>query len=46
MKSKTTHDFWKHFQQLPKKIKLQSVLAYKQWQENPFHASLHFKRVG
>jgi len=40
MKSKTTRDFWKCFHRLPKKVKLQTVMLYRQWQEEPFHPSL------
>jgi len=46
MKSKTTRDFWKCFHRLPKKVKLQTVMVYRQWQDDPFHPSLHFKQIG
>jgi len=46
MKSKTTRDFWKLFQQLPKTIQLRAIMTYRRWQTNPFHPSLHFKPVG
>jgi hypothetical protein len=46
MNSKTTRDFWKCFHRLPKTVKLQAIVVYQQWQNNPFHQSLHFKPVG
>lgn len=46
MKSLTTPDFWEAYAQLPDKIKEQARKAYQLWQENQFHPSLHFKKVG
>ena len=46
MKSLTTPDFWDAYAQLPDKIKEQARKAYQLWQENQFHPSLHFKKVG
>jgi len=46
MKSKTTRDFWKLFQQLPKTIQLRAIMTYRRWQTNSYHPSLHFKPVG
>ena len=46
MKSWTTPDFWNSYAQLPLKIKKQARKAYRLWQENQSHPSLHFKKVG
>ena len=46
MKSLTTPDFWNSYAKLPLKIKKQARKAYQLWQENQFHPSLHFKKVG
>jgi hypothetical protein len=45
MKSKTTRDFWKCFHRLPKQIKLQAVITYRQWKANHFYPSLNFKQI-
>lgn len=46
MKSFATPDFWEAYAALPPKIKEQAQKAYQLWQENLFHPSLHFKKVG
>ena len=46
MKSLTTVDFWKAYDELPPDMKKQARKAYKLWQENSLHPSLHFKKVG
>ena len=46
MKSWTTPDFWNSYAKLPLKIKKQARKAYRLWQENQSHPSLHFKKVG
>ncbi|MDJ0898507.1 MAG: hypothetical protein QNJ55_06825 [Xenococcus sp. MO_188.B8] len=46
MKSLTTPDFWESYAKLPLKIKKQARKAYRIWQENQSHPSLHFKKVG
>ena len=46
MKSLTTPDFWSSYAKLPLKIKKQARKAYRLWQENQSHPSLHFKKVG
>lgn len=45
MKSLTTPDFWNAYSALPQDIKYQSKKAYQQWKDNPYHPSLHFKKV-
>ena len=46
MKSLTTPDFWKAYAALPSGIKAKARKAYRLWQENQAHPSLHFKKVG
>lgn len=45
MKSSTTPEFWKAYAAVSLEMKQQAQKAY-QWQENPSHPSLHFKKVG
>ncbi len=46
MKSFATADFWKAYANLPPELKEQAKKAYRLWQDNPLHPSLHFKKVG
>jgi hypothetical protein len=46
MKSKTTRQFWKLFDRLPKTVQLQAVIAYRRWRQDPYHPGMHFKQVG
>ena len=46
MNSLTTPDFWTSYAALPQEAKEQAKKAYKLWQENQSHPSLHFKKVG
>jgi len=46
MKSLTTPEFWKAYAAIPLTIRRQARKAYKVWQANPSHPSLHFKKVG
>ncbi|MFB2767925.1 type II toxin-antitoxin system RelE/ParE family toxin [Pelatocladus sp. BLCC-F211] len=46
MKSLTTPDFWEAYARLPEDVREQARKAYKLWQENQSHPSLHFKKVG
>ena len=45
MKSATLPSFWQTYQALDLKIKQRARKAYRLWQENPFHPSLHFKCI-
>ncbi|GJQ60251.1 MAG: hypothetical protein D8M57_15730 [Candidatus Scalindua sp. AMX11] len=45
MISRTTKEFWKLFDALPKTIRNQTVKTYKVWNNNPNHPSLHFKSI-
>ncbi len=45
MISRTTKEFWKLFDALPKGIRNQAVKAYESWNINPNHPGLHFKSI-
>lgn len=45
MYSQTTSRFWKSFNALPISIQEKAQKAFKLWQENPNHPSLHFKKI-
>jgi len=45
MISRTTKDFWKFYERLPDQIKKKAKDAFKRFQEDPYHPSLHFKRI-
>ena len=45
MKSLTTPDFWAAYAKLPNEIRVTARAAYRIWQNNPRHPSLHFKKV-
>ena len=46
MKSFATADFWKAYANLTPELREQAQKAYRLWQDNPLHPSLHFKKVG
>jgi mRNA-degrading endonuclease RelE of RelBE toxin-antitoxin system len=45
MKSKATRKFWKFYDSLPRNVQQRTRKTYQTWKENPYHPSLHFKRV-
>ena len=45
MKSRLTSDFRAAFARLPDAVKIQARKAHRLWRQNPYHPSLHFKRV-
>ena len=45
MKSYLTEDFVAAFRDLPNDIKERARKNYRLWKENPYHPSLHFKRI-
>lgn len=45
MKSRTDVRFRKLLARLPRNVREQAVAAYRLFQVNPWHPSLHFKRV-
>lgn len=45
MKSQTTAAFRKRYAALPKDVRDQARVSYRLFVANPYHSSLHFKRV-
>jgi hypothetical protein len=45
MISKTTDQFWRCYEELPKQIKKEAKKAYGLFIKNPYHNSLRFKRI-
>jgi len=45
IRAHTLPSFWKAYRALPEDIRRSSKKAYRLWQKNPFHPSLHFKCV-
>lgn len=45
MKSSTTQKFWKSYKEIPAEVKKQAKEAYILFLSNPYHPSLHFKRI-
>jgi len=45
MISRTIDRFWKCYKSLPEQIRKEAREAYKGFRKNPYHPSLHFKRI-
>lgn len=45
MKSKTSKRFRELLRDLPPDVRRQALAAYRQFKRDPYHPSLHFKRV-
>lgn len=45
MRSRATPRFWAAYRELPAEIRSLAQKAYRLFQENPGHPSLHFKKV-
>jgi hypothetical protein len=45
MNSYTLPSFWEAYQHLGKDIRRRARKAYRLWEANPFHPSLHFKCI-
>jgi hypothetical protein len=45
MISRATPRFWECYDILPRQVKDQAQVAYRLWQEDPFHRGLEFKWV-
>lgn len=43
---KTTSRFWKCFEKLPEDVKQRAKEQFELLKQNPYHPSLHFKKVG
>jgi hypothetical protein len=44
--SRGTQTFWELYRGLPVEIQESARKAYRKWQQDAFHPSLHFKKVG
>jgi len=44
--SRATSAFWAHYHSLPPDIRRLADKAYRNWRDNHWHPSLHFKKVG
>jgi len=45
VKSRTTPDFWRCFDDLPENVQKLAAKSYKRWRETPHHPGLNFKRI-
>ncbi len=46
IESRTTTDFWQAYHLLSAEVKELARKNYRLWCANPFHPSLHFKKIG
>ncbi len=46
MNSRATRAFWERYHALPPETRALADKAYRLWQQNHWHPSLHFKKVG
>ena len=46
MRHRATPKFWSFYKKLPSEIQKNADVSYKQLKRDPFHPSLHFKKVG
>ena len=44
--SRGTQAFWELYRGLPVEVRESARKAYRKWQQEAFHPSLHFKKVG
>ena len=44
--SVASREFWRAFRQLPRDVRKAATRAYRIWEQDAFHPSLHFKKVG
>lgn len=45
MNSRTTREFWKRYDRLPRAVQLQARVVYSRWRKDARHPSLNFKCV-
>jgi mRNA-degrading endonuclease RelE of RelBE toxin-antitoxin system len=45
VRSRTTAQFRREFRRLPDEVQRRARAAYQRFQQDPFHPSLHFRRV-
>ncbi len=43
--SQGTRDFWELYRDLPVEVRESARKAYRRWQQDVFHPSLHFKKL-
>jgi hypothetical protein len=46
LSSQGTRTFWELYRGLPVEIRVSARKAYRKWQQDAFHPSLHLKKVG
>lgn len=46
MNHRTLASFWKHYESLPEDVQRLADRQFERLKTNPFHPSLHFKKVG
>ena len=44
--SLASREFWRAYRRLPRDVRQAATRAYRLWQQDAFHPSLHFKKVG
>jgi hypothetical protein len=44
--SVASREFWRAYRRLPRDVRTAATRAYRLWQQDAFHPSLHFKKVG
>lgn len=44
--SRGTPEFWSMYHRLPRQVRILARKNYALWLDNPWHPSLHFKKVG
>lgn len=45
MPSVATREFWRAFRRLPRDVRSTATRAYRIWEQDAFHPSLHFEKV-
>jgi hypothetical protein len=45
MNSRTSDEFWRRYSALPAEVRKQARKAYALFVQDPYHPSLHFKRI-
>ena len=44
--SVASREFWRAYRRLPRDVRKTATQAFRIWQQDAFHPSLHFKKVG
>ena len=45
IESRASRAFWRAFSRLPERIRSDAKQAFRRFRENPYHPSLHFKKL-